>query len=200
MDKEEDSSLLEQFDSIKNENEEFYWIEKPAFIPFLLGGMIAYIGFWAFIVVFFVVISSIQKESDAGGIYSLIWFIALIASFQLVSRLLNYPNTWYALTRERVIIRNGIFGANFKTINLANIMDMVVSVDPIERLFKAGTVQFYSGETKTSDGDTTKIYDDWNAISLPYDVFKMVEQARAAIHSKQNRGLKEEPHSNYMPR
>ncbi len=200
MNKEGDSRLLEQFDSIKNENEEFYWIEKPAFVPFLQGGIIAYLGFWIFIVAFTAILSSIQEENDNGAIYSLFWFIAIITTFQLVSRLLNYPNTFYALTSQRVIIRNGVFGANFKTISLGNIMDMVVSVDPIERLFKTGTVQFYSGETKTSDGDTTKIYDDWNAISFPYEVFKRVELAKAAYNQPQAHTRKTENNGDYLPR
>lgn len=53
------------------------------------------------------------------------------------------------------------------------ISDIEVTVNFVERAFNVGTIRFFSGRTETNDGVTSKLYDKWEAIANPYEVFKL---------------------------
>ena len=55
-----------------------------------------------------------------------------------------------------------------------------------KRAFDVGTIKFFSGRTQTDEGTTTKLYDKWEAISNPYEVFKNVKQVSVDIKTDYN--------------
>ncbi len=97
--------------------------------------------------------------------------------FNFLSKLFAYSNTRYAYSNRRVMIRSGIIGTDFKVIDYDKISDMQVTVNLVERLFNAGTIKFYSGRTQSDEGTIVKIYDRWEAIDNPYEVFRQLSTA-----------------------
>jgi hypothetical protein len=74
------------------------------------------------------------------------------------------------------MMRTGAIGTDFKIIDYDKISDIEVALNLVERTYNVGTIRFFSGRTQTDEGITTKLYDTWEAIQNPYEVFKQIKQ------------------------
>jgi hypothetical protein len=184
-----DKNLLSEFDSVKDNDEEILWSDKPIFIPYIFSGLGAGLFTLAFGIIWLLV--SINFKSDEGTNASpFFWLFGLIPLLQglyvFLNRLFSFSNTAYAYSNKRVMMRTGFIGTDFKTIDYDKISDIEVTVNIIERAYNVGTIRFFSGRTQTDEGNTTKLYDTWTAISNPYEVFKMVKQTSVDIKTDFN--------------
>lgn len=183
-----DKNLLPEFDSVKDDDEEILWTDKPKFIPFFITGLGAGIGAFIFVGIYYAMTRNAMNEDGTQGNFS-VWFAAIPILFFLWSflkRILSYSNTSYAFTNKRVMMRTGFIGTDFKSIDYDKISDIEVTVNFIERAFNVGSIRFFSGRTQTDDGTTTKLYDQWEAISNPYEVFKRVKKVSVDIKTDFN--------------
>ena len=177
-----DQNILPGFDSVKDDDEQILWTDKPKFIPYAMTGLAAGFGIGIFAAMYFV----ITKKFNQSGItdtFSL-WFIGLPVGaflFTLLQKLFSYSNTRYGLTNKRVMMRTGFIGTDFKSIDYDKISDIEVTVNLIERAFIVGTIKFFSGRTQNDDGGISKLYDRWEAIPNVYEVFKKVKQVSVDI-------------------
>jgi hypothetical protein len=184
-----DKNLLPEFDSVKDDEEEILWIDRPKFIPYLFTGIVTGLFTIAFGVIWLLV--SINFKADDGSKpNSFFWLFGLFPLLQglyvFLNRLLSFSNTAYGYSNKRVMVRTGFIGTDFKTIDYDKISDMEVTVNFIERFYNVGTIRFFSGRTITDEGNTTKLYDHWTAIANPYEVFKMVKQTSVDIKTDFN--------------
>lgn len=182
-----DKNLLPEFESVKDDDEEILWTEKPKFIPYAITGLAAGFGIFIFVMISF----AMFKNADTGSFFgnSFVWFTAIPIIFFLWSflqKLLSYSNTSYAFTNKRVMVRTGFIGTDFKSIDYDKISDFEVTVNVVERAFNVGTIKFFSGRTQNDDGVTTKLYDRWEAIPNVYEVFKKVKQVSVDIKTDFN--------------
>ena len=183
-----DKNLLPEFDSVKDDDEKILWIDRPKFIPYCITGLGLAAGALIFIgIIYFS--SKLVKNSD-GSTGEMNWFFAAlpIAFFlwEFFKKMFSYGNTSYAYTNKRVMMRTGFIGTDFKSIDYDKISDIEVTVNFVERAFNVGTIKFFSGRTKTDEGTTTKLYDRWEAISNPYEIFKKVKQVSVDIKTDFN--------------
>src|SRR6185295_16068119 len=132
--------------------------------------------------------ANVKNADGTIGNFSLL-FAALPVCFFLLEflrKLFSYSNTRYAYTNKRVMMRTGFIGTDFKSIDYDKISDIEVTVNFVERAFNVGTIKFFSGRTETNEGNTTKLYDRWEAIPNPYEVFKRVKQVSVDIKTDYN--------------
>ena len=182
-----DKNILPEFDSIKDNNEEIYWTEKPKLIPYLFSGTFAALFTIAFGIVWLLIALNSVKKNDSNTYFWLFGLFPLLQGLYIfLKKLLSYPNTAYGYSNKRVMMRTGFIGTDFKTIDYDKISDIEVTVNFIERMFNVGTIRFFSGRTQTDENNTTKLYDSWSAISNPYEVFKMVKQTSVDIKTDFN--------------
>lgn len=178
-----DKNLLPEFDSVKDDNEEILWTGKPKFIPYAITGLGLGFGAFVFVAIYYAMTANVKNEDGTTGNFN--WLFAAIplgfSLFEFFKKLFSYNNTRYAYTNKRIMMRTGFIGTDFKSIDYDKISDMEVTVNVIERIFNVGTIRFYSGRTETNDGTTTKLYDRWEAISNPYELFKQVKQISVDI-------------------
>ena len=177
-----DQNLLPGFDSVKDDDEEILWIDKPKFIPYAFTGLAAGFGIVIFVAMYFLVNRAFEQIGTSNTFS--IWFVAIpvgLSLFTLLQKLFSYSNTSYALTNKRVMMRTGFMGTDFKSIDYDKISDIEVTVNFVERAFNVGTIKFFSGRTQTNDATTTKLFDNWEAISNPYEVFKQVKKVSVDI-------------------
>lgn len=184
-----DKNLLPEFDSIKDDDEEILWIGKPVFTPYILSGL----GIGLFTIAFGIIwifTSKFRNFEEGSEPNSWFWLFGLLPLLQgayvFFNKLFSYPNTAYAYSTKRVMMRTGFIGTDFKTIDYDKISDIEVNVNVIERIFNVGTVRFFSGRTQTDEGNTTKLYDKWISIKDPYGVFKLVKQTSVDIKTDFN--------------
>lgn len=183
-----DKNLLPEFNSIKDDDEEILWTDKPKFIPYATTALGLGFGVFIFVSFYYAMIKNITNEGGAVGNFST-WFVLLPISlflFSFLSKIFSYNNTIYAFTNKRVMVRSGFIGTDFKIIDYDKISDIQVTVNFIERVFNVGTIKFYSGRTESNDGITTKLYDRWEAISTPYEVFKQLKKVSVDIKTDFN--------------
>jgi len=183
-----DKNLLPDFDSVKDNDEEILWTDKPKFIPYCITGLGAGIGAFIFVGIYYAMTKNVKNEDGTTGNFS-IWFAALPILFFLWSffqKIFSYNNTSYALTNKRVMMRTGFIGTDFKSIDYDKISDIEVTVNFVERAFNVGTIKFFSGRTQTDEGTTMKLYDRWEAIKNPYEVFKQVKKVSVDIKTDFN--------------
>jgi len=183
-----DKNLLPEFDSVKDDDEEILWTAKPRFIPYAITGLGLGVGAIIFVVVYYTMTTNIKNEDGTVGTFS--WIFAAIPLvffiWEFLRKLFSYSNTRYAFTNKRVMMRTGFIGTDFKSIDYDKISDIEVTVNFIERAFNVGTIKFFSGRTETNDGTTTKLYDRWEAIPNPYEIFKKVKQVSVDIKTDYN--------------
>jgi len=183
-------TLLPEFESIKDDNEEILWTGKPKFIPFIFGGFLGGVATLAIAVIWILTARSFGAKS-ADNSFSFFWLFGLIplivGVFTFLKKILSFHNTLFAYSDKRVMMRTGFIGTDFKTIDYDKISDIEVTVGIVEKMYNVGTIRFFSGRTQTNDdGHTTKLYDSWSAIENPYEVFKMVKQTSIDIKTDFN--------------
>lgn len=183
-----DRNLLPEFDSIKDKDEKIIWTGRPTFVPYILSGLWTYSFFILFAIIWFALGTQVKPENDSSGGLG-IWFgLFPLAAFlfKFLNKLFSFSNTCYAYSDKRVMMRTGFIGTDFKIIDYDKISDIEVTVNFIERAYNVGTVRFFSGRTETDEGNTTKLYDSWEAIPNPYEVFKQVKQVMVDIKTDYN--------------
>lgn len=183
-----DKNILPEFDSIKDRDEKVIWTGRPKFIPFILSGLWGGVVIIVFVAFWFAIATQAKPENDSAGGWGR-WFglVPLVfVLFSFLKKLFSFSNTCYAFSDKRVMMRSGFIGTDFKIIDYDKISDIEVTVSIIERVYSVGTIRFFSGRTQTDDGNTTKLYDNWEAIPNPYEVFKDVKQVMVDIKTDYN--------------
>ena len=170
------------FDTLRIHNEYLYWAAKPRFVPFILKSFINSFFVIGFAVFWLSVTRPSDKESgnQASWLFTLLGLLPLLlVVFQVVSKLIGFPATWYGYTDRRILIKNGGFSTAFVSLDYAQLISTEVSVSAIEKLFGVGTIRFFSGKTTTDDNVSKRLYDEWVAIPEPYAVLKALQEQAA---------------------
>ena len=183
----------QEFEAVRDKDEQIFWTGKPAFIPFILRGVpFLIVGLLWGAMDYAVAIRPMLRHEGRGfpGFAGfIIPFFALhllplwLGVLNMVRLLLVYGNTRYAYTNKRLMMRSGFWGIDFKTIDYDKIQALEVDVDPIEKLLGVGSIQAFSGNT-TSRG--SRLYDAFVGIPTPYDVFKHIKEVSVDIKTDWN--------------
>ncbi len=174
-------NLPQQFQTVKDDDEEFLWVGEPSFIPFictgipfllfgLLWGAFDYFGF------------IIHMPKDMAG-FAIPFFAIHLFPFwgSILNELrliLVHKNTFYAITSKRIMLTSGFWGIDFKAIDYDQIADVQVTVNPLENIFQVGTLRFSTGRSSRNGNQLTG---NFLAIPDPYTVFKKVKSTGVDI-------------------
>lgn len=170
--------FVTEFDHIKDKDERILWVEKPKFVPYMSVGFGMILSLIAFSVIWVVFSLNVLTEGKSSNRIFLLFGLLPIAQalFVLGKKLLSFKKTLYAYSNKRIMIRSGIFSDNYQVINHDKIIDMEVKANLVEKRYGVGSILFFSGKTKSDEGTEHKVYDRWNAIPEPYEVFKKVKE------------------------
>lgn len=118
------------------------------------------------------IIAMMGAQGFMGGMaWIIIPFFALhlapvwIFVANLVKARYGHKNVVYAITDKRVIVRDGIVGIDFKSIDYPDINNVSVNVGMFEKFRKVGTVVI------RCDGVTYSLL----SVQQPYEIFKMLQ-------------------------
>ncbi|HKN68129.1 MAG TPA: PH domain-containing protein [Gemmatimonadaceae bacterium] len=185
-----DASLPMAFQVIRDKDEKFLWVGRPAArAPFLASGLpFLVIGcIWGAMDYFGFIRHMGGKSGIPLGFAVPFFMIHLFPFWGSVLNMLRLAlvvgNTYYAVTPKRLMLRSGFWGTDFRSIDFDQIANLEVSVNPIENASNVGSIRFYSRMPSANGNRLTLV--SFVGIRDPYEVFKLVkktldEQPRAA--------------------
>ena len=174
----QDLRLGPDFDSVTEPGEEILWRGKPVFWPFVLHAvpMLMFGAVWGF---FDCTLLSKAFTAAHSELDLFLLTFALIHGFPAWGSLLYaaylalvHKNTVYAYSNRRLLMRSGVIGTSFKSVDYDRIQELDVTVGVVERLFGVGTVRAYAGRN-TSKG--ARVYDQFISIADPYAVYRAIK-------------------------
>jgi len=111
-----------------------------------------------------------------GLIFVLIWIIFIV---------LNYLKTFYAYTNKRIVIRTGIIGVDFKSLDMKMIGAIDVNVSLLDKLLRknTGTLKYGSMSSPINNQTSTYVFAH---ISNPYENYKKIKECIDDCKEKKN--------------
>ncbi|MCQ2087630.1 MAG: PH domain-containing protein [Bacilli bacterium] len=131
----------------------------------------------------FLVISVAIGEVEDGDEFTLLLLIPFLAIYAFLVigsslyNLLSYKKVVYCYTNKRIIIRSGIIGVDFKTLEYALIGGISVNVGLFDKLFKTntGTISFASAAAMVANSKGISPY-TFSCVTQPYEVYRRIKE------------------------
>jgi hypothetical protein len=195
-----DHELAAEFEPIRDSQETILWAGKPHHVPFLASA-VPVLGFgalWGCFDLFFLVAAQHGKANNHVGLFlypflALHSFPAWGSLLYFVWLALSYKNTAYAITTRRVILRSGVWAANFQSFDMDQISEADVTIGPIEKMIGCGTVRANAGRTNSKG---LSVFESMVAIDDPYAVYKLLKETAVNIKTDWNYPNKLRPADN----
>jgi hypothetical protein len=173
--------MEEKFSDIIEKDEKIVKVYKPNKKKFWWG-----VGFGLFFssiwpIILFITALVIPGEwvtdEATGGngkipmlIFSSIWIT--IALLSLIFVRLYYKNKYYCYTDRRVIVRSGIFGVDYASLEFKSLTATMVQVSLLDKILRTGTgtIKFGSASSQITGGNSP-----YGGVGNPY-VFRHIEK------------------------
>jgi hypothetical protein len=153
-----------------------------------VGLCLFFTSFWAVVLLIFSLIASNDFLTDEDGvngkipliIISSIWIAGSLLS--IIFACLNYKNKFYCYTDRRIIVRSGIFGVDYASLEFKSLTATMVMVSLLDKILRTqtGTIKFGSASSQISGGSSTaggvtNPY-TFRHIEKPYDVMREIKE------------------------
>ena len=167
----EDKNL---FDPILDTNEEIVEIFKPSFLRFVVFPVVFFATLLLICFVPFIIFTILE---GIVGLFFLFPFVFGLAIYFPI-KYLQYTKTIYCYTNKRILIRTGVIGADYKTLDFDMIGGMNVKVDFLDKLSNpnTGTIVFASSASPIITSNRGISVYSFAAISNPYEVYKRLKE------------------------
>ncbi len=95
--------------------------------------------------------------------------------------------TQYVVSNKRLLIKSGFIGADIRSIYYDQIRSVFVNVDLIGKILNTGSVLIDTGRITQTDKGSKTVYDRFNNIKNPYEVYKIIQSVlsdrKESLHS-----------------
>ena len=168
-----DEQIVECF---KPNKKRYIWINIiSTFIMFTLIFIIPVL-----FIVLGVVFNTISEPGERISLFMLIPVLAMFGFIVISSSLFNalsYKKTVYCYTNKRIIIRSGIVGVDYKTLEYSLIGGISVNVGLFDKLFRTntGTISFASAAAMVQNSKGISPY-AFRSIDDPYNLYKRIKE------------------------
>lgn len=201
------------FEQMIDHNERILWQGKPNKLLYVIGSPWIYLFaiVWGVFDYFFInaFMSGMSTNAflhsapsvDFGGfglfaggfqILFLLFFLIHLAPvwyaiFSPFYRLLSWHNVEYALTDKRVYLVSGTLGRDIVSIELRDIQNLSVNVNPLENLFHLGTIQLTPDKSTYSSSNRRRVHygHRFKNIQEPYEVYHQIKRVSLDVYTDQ---------------
>ena len=169
--------MEEQFVNILDQDERVEVVYKPKKVKLFLGNMLLSALIMLFICLPIAFAIATDEYEGAKAVHYLIPVGIFVAS-QIITALflvLKYQKTFYAITNKRVIIRTGIVGVDFKSLDLGNIGATDVYVGLLDKILgnKTGSICFGSASSPLNSQNSNAYA--FRHVENPYQTYKEIK-------------------------
>ena len=194
-------SSFEDINMLLSSNEEVLFEVKPnkkryIFIGNIFGSLLGIIFGAVFftiglLILLGIIVSTDESSMWVGGLVFLIFGAIPMLSpiINFITKFFAYKNLMYVVTNDRLIIRSGVIGVDYKEMSLYSITSMNVRVDFFDKLVNPNTGVIYFASASTpmvmnQNGKTNTSSFKFEYIENPYDVYKKIKEALPENNSK----------------
>ena len=179
------------FEHILDDDEKIVKVFKPhktkLFLSSLLLSAVSLIFFVVFAVI--AILFPEDKFVSANAVYTLIPIGIFVIILGLIAILIAiyYKNIYYAYSNKRIIIRSGIFGVDYKSLDMSMIGAVNVSVSLLDKILKKNTGSISFGSTASPVVSSKTSAYNFTHITLPYETCKEVKSYIDAYKKEMNK-------------
>ncbi len=169
------------FEPILDSDETVVKVFKPhkgkTFLSIILAWLVCWIWFLAPIIAGLI-------TDEAGNFVAREWwlllcviggYIAIFVGLSILFAALCYKNTYYAYTNKRVIIRKGIFGVDYKSLDMSMIGAVTVNVSVLDKIVRKNTGTIAFGSMASPIGGQNSYLFRFAHIVAPYETYKEIK-------------------------
>ena len=173
-----------QFKDVLEKNEKIKKVYKPDkvkyWVAFVLSSLVCIV--W----VFFALVFSIPEEGEAfdPNLFWLLFTIACAVSvglllFSVLFGAIYYHNRFYAYTNKRIIVRSGIIGIDYKSLDYRFLSATTVSVTALDKILcrNTGNLRFGSPSSPMGGASAESVSPyTFKHIYKPYDALREINE------------------------
>lgn len=98
-----------------------------------------------------------------------------IAIIGPIYRFIIWKNVEYVLTNKRIYISSGMWGTDITSLEMREITNLTVNVNPIEHRFNLGTIKLTPDANVSANGNSLKKGWSIEHIKNPYDIYHLIK-------------------------
>ena len=177
------------FDNVLDKNEQIIKIIKPnklkLFIYWLSNAF--WINFWIAIITILPMLSAGWEmgESLSWEFYMIpVAIIVLIFIFTAIFAAIYYKNNYFAYTNARILIRSGIIGIDFKSLDMRYVGELNVKVGFWDKVLKQETGTITFGSMSSPMATSKAVGYNFSHIEKPYELYKEMKQVVEEVKEK----------------
>lgn len=185
------------FDNILDSDEKIIKVLKPNKFKFFWSSVLGAILFTIFFVGFGIMTITIPDEFGEVaplGVFFVILAVVVVLDFLLIfCTYLSYKKRFYAYSNKRVIIRCGVIGVDYKSLDIDMIGAIDVGVGLLDKLFRknTGTISFGSVASPMTAGGGAAF--SFYAVQNPYELYKEIKTVINETKEKAAKKSKSKP-------
>lgn len=167
------------FERILDDDEKIEKIIKPNKCKYYFSNLVL----WGLSLSIFAIVGILgvlfpEEGMETKTVYILIpiglWFVSMLVVWLFMA--IYYKNLYYAYTNKRIIVRSGIFGVDFKSLDMAMIGAVNVYVSLFDKILRKDTGSIMFGSTASPIGYCQNAGGyRFNHIVLPYETCKEIK-------------------------
>ena len=182
------------FDQILDENEKIVKIFKPKKSVVYAKSFLRVILVFLFFGICFVPSVILGASEESVDITSVILFVIIgYLGFFVVTALITwwflnlyYKNVYFGYTNKRIVIRKGIFGVDYQTMDIKMIGASDVNVTLFDKILRKGTGSIRFGSTASPLMNANNVNNFMFAsIENPYEIYKEIKSFISKTTEKQ---------------
>ncbi|MBQ3158465.1 MAG: PH domain-containing protein [Clostridia bacterium] len=185
-----DDEVIRAFDLVLDSDEKIEKAIKPEKAKVYLSNIFSLVMPFLIMALFIVLVFCLPSEEKASTgeiilatvLPSSLFVLSLV--LVLIVSHLYYKNTFFASTNKRLIIRTGIFGVDYKSVDLENITANNIVESVLDKMLKKGTGTIKFMVLAEAVGIENRAF-AFSHIKNPYDVCKEIKERIDIVKSKQ---------------
>lgn len=183
-----------KFTDVLEKDEKIVKVYKPNKCKFWTSTIL--LGFFCYFWFYIICLGSIP---EAGELFdpSLFWFLFIISSALFVGSMLltflfaalYYKNKFYAYTNKRIIIRGGIFGIDYKSLEFKHLSATIVNVSLLDKILRRNTGNIRFGSPSSPVGGMNAAANPYifAHIVKPYDTLREIKECIDTFEKKSSK-------------
>lgn len=173
------------FKDILTKEEKIISVYKPHKGRFFAESLLTFVIGWLFIfgmyLLFYFANGSADDPVSPKGLmialFVLLGVLVLTFALTFIGTKVCYDKRFYAYTNKRIIVRTGLIGVDYKSLDIAQIGAINVRVDLLDKVFKSvtGTIRFGSmaSPINSQQGSTPFAF---RFVEKPYEIYCVIKE------------------------